>query len=394
MNSMSFAPDAIPALPVFGWQTFAAPRHCEVPSLLDMPGMLFTTSGRAAIALGLRVLGVEANDRVLVPTYHCPTMVAPVVVVGARPAYYPITPTGAPSVEYLDTLDTTGVKALIAAHFFGLPQPLNEVRDFCDRRGIALIEDCAHALFGETTGRPVGGWGDVAVGSLTKFYPVTEGGCIASVKCDLRGIMLERRGLAAEIKAFANLLETGAGFRRLTGLNTALCAMFAVSNLARGLGKPTAWAPPPDCSDEDLVRQFDETLVDCAPGAVCRWVVRRAGRSRIVSSRRSSYTVLAERLRRLPDAWPLFSELPGAAVPYVFPLWVDKGEESRYLALKRSGIPVFRWDRLWPDTPALAGDAGRTWSRHVFQLPCHQDLGLNALEHLVEKLSGIFSRTS
>jgi perosamine synthetase len=59
--------------------------------------------------------------------------------------------------------------------------------------------------------------------------------------------------------------------------------------------------------------------------------------------------------------------------PYVFPLWVDDADRV-YQALRNEGVPVFRWDQIWPDTPHLAHDVGADWSRHVLQLLCHQDL--------------------
>jgi len=62
------------------------------------------------------------------------------------------------------------------------------------------------------------------------------------------------------------------------------------------------------------------------------------------------------------------------AVPYVFPLWVNDADRV-YHSLRALALPVFRWDRIWPDTPTLADDVGPSWSQHVLQLLCHQDLG-------------------
>jgi dTDP-4-amino-4,6-dideoxygalactose transaminase len=149
-------------------------RDC--PSFIDLARRQYTTSGRSAIFLALEALGIGAGDLVLVPSYHCPTMIAPVVTLGAKPLFYPIDDDGSPSRTWLDTLDTTGVRALLVAHFFGLPQPMALLRRWCDGRGVLLVEDCAHALFGRSDGHPVGSWGDAAIASLTKFLPVNEGG--------------------------------------------------------------------------------------------------------------------------------------------------------------------------------------------------------------------------
>src|SRR4029450_4934276 len=101
-----------PKLPVLGWSSFSGGNAAPMPGVLDARHRRYTISGRAAIALSLRVLGVEANDKVLVPTYHCPTMVAPILQAGAQPMFYPITATGAPNLQWLEQSDLTDVRAM------------------------------------------------------------------------------------------------------------------------------------------------------------------------------------------------------------------------------------------------------------------------------------------
>ena len=145
-----------PRLPVLGWSAFAGERAAPTHGVLSNPHRRYTTSGRAAIALALRVLGIRPGNKVLVPTYHCPTMIAPVVRAGAQPMFYPITATGGIDLEWLQRADLVGARAMLAAHYFGIPQPMSEVRAFCDSYRIALIEDCAHAFFGLSDGAAVG----------------------------------------------------------------------------------------------------------------------------------------------------------------------------------------------------------------------------------------------
>ena len=72
----------------------------------------------------------------------------------------------------------------------------------------------------------------------------------------------------------------------------------------------------------------------------------------------------------------LLSSNPAGTAPYVYPLQVD--DDARvYHALRSAGVPVFRWDRVWPSTPQYQpGDMGPGWSRQVLQLLCHQDLSV------------------
>jgi hypothetical protein len=82
------------------------------------------------------------------------------------------------------------------------------------------------------------------------------------------------------------------------------------------------------------------------------------------------------------DLHPLFPELPPSCVPYVVPLWVNDPDPV-YHAMRSRGLPVFRWDWLWPGVPQLPGDHGTTWSKHVLQLGCHQDLDAENIEQIV-----------
>src|SRR4029078_132463 len=61
---------AIPRQAVLGSATFQGRRQAALPSGADRPHVVYPTSGRAAIALALRVLDFKAGERVLVPTYH------------------------------------------------------------------------------------------------------------------------------------------------------------------------------------------------------------------------------------------------------------------------------------------------------------------------------------
>jgi len=75
-------------------------------------------------------------------------------------------------------------------------------------------------------------------------------------------------------------------------------------------------------------------------------------------------------------------------VPYVLPLFVDEPSAS-YQALRNAGVPMFRWDDVWPDTPRIPGDFGHVWATHVFQLPCHQDLEPSELELMGRRIRDV-----
>ena len=369
----------------------AGAHDAGMPCLLDLPGLHFSTSGRASILLALEALGVGPGDKVLLPTYHCPTMVAPAVDRGAVPLFYPLDAHGTPDLDALSRTDLRGVRAMLAAHYFGLPQPMQAVAAWCDARGIALIEDCAHALFGRAGTRPIGAWGDIAIGSLTKFLPVPEGGCLV-VNRGQAPRALAGCGVGAQVRAAVDMLDVGARQGQLHGLNGAIGGTLWALRKVRGGPAPAlpATHAEPDTPQEPSENHIDRELAHRALASSCRLAARALPRQRIVQRRRANYALLAERLSGHRGLRPLEPTLPADCAPYVFPLWVDDPDPG-YLELRKLRMPVFRWERLWPGVEPLANDHGVRWAHHVIQLACHQDLSARDLDRFVHELLRLYA---
>ncbi|MDQ2780217.1 MAG: DegT/DnrJ/EryC1/StrS family aminotransferase [Pseudomonadota bacterium] len=396
--------EAMARLPMFGWAALRGPQGPGMPCVLDLPSLHYTTSGRAAILLALEALGIGPGDRVLLPTYHCPTMVAPADSLGAQPLFYPINEQGTPDLAWIVRQPLDNVRVMLAAHFFGLPQPMDTVRRWCDDHGIALIEDCAHALFGRSGARAVGAWGDIAIASLTKFLPVNEGGCL--VFNTMPGApSLQAPRATTQVRSAIDILDVGATQGALPGLNGLVTGTLTALRKMRP-GPPPAPAMPsvhgtfddrptgstaplgaldiPEHPDGDFT--IDTLQAHRALASPCRWLAARLPRQRIVERRRHNFQRLLRELGNDHRWRPLFDTLPDDCAPYVFPLWVERPDPG-YSQLRRLGMPVFRWDRLWPGTRAAVADAphdqGLRWSHHVLQLACHQDLSDDDLTRLV-----------
>ena len=367
------ASPALPRGPVLDWSSFQRTNAPGIHSIENLPNVLFTTSGRGAIYQALLLLKLPPGSTVLVPTYHCPTMVAPVLLAQLSPAYFPIGDDGLPALEGLAPDVRARSKAIIVAHYFGLPRSLAKVRAWCDTHGIALIEDCAHCYFGEAGERPVGGWGDFATASLSKFFPVPEAGLVASAHRRIEAPPLERPPAKLQLKGWVDVLEFAAQYQRLAGLNRVLAPLFGLKN-ARAGTTPVASRPgSATVAESDMMRDCDMGRIRQKPLWAAMTLKAVLPRGRVILRRQKNYRIYDDLLNNVKGARPLVS-LPSTPVaPYVFPLWVDDADRV-YHALKALALPVFRWDRIWPGTPCAPGDAGPQWSRHVLQLLCHQDL--------------------
>ena len=356
-----------PTRPTFGWDNLSGPRPAGLPAVDDLPHTRLLTSGRAALFAAMKALGIKAGDSVLTPSYHCPTLVAPLRAAGATVQFYPLGPDGLPALDSITP--APGTRALVVAQLFGLPRSLAALRAWCDARGIALVEDCAHSFFGQAGERPVGQWGDLATASVSKFFPVSEGGLLASAR-PLPAQALRPAGAKQRVKAWIDLLERASEQKRLTGLNAPLRALFRLKN-----GPPrasTAGGTPHEMDEAEMMADCDLARSEQVPPALTQQLFDLP-RARIVARRRAHYDTLYRLTHNLPGARPLFGALPPDAAPYVMPLWVDEPEPV-YAALRAAGCAVFRWDRVWPGVPTFHDDHGALWRTHVLQLLCHQDL--------------------
>jgi perosamine synthetase len=378
-----------PRGPVLDWPSFRRVPATATGSVEDLPNKLYLTSGRAAIYHALKLLALERGAAVLIPSYHCPTMVAPVVLAGLRAEFYGVRPDGLPALESLDAASARAGAAMIVPHYFGLPQPLAEVREWCDAQGVAMIEDCAHCYFGQAGSRPVGAWGDYATASLSKFFPVPEAGLLASRQRKVHGVGLTPAGWSAELKGIVDVFERSTMHQRFSGINAALRLLFMLKN-ARRRAPSTAQEPPRDEPREAaLMRDCDMERIDREPLAVSRLLGALLPRGRVIAQRQRNFALYASLFAGFDDgARPLLAQASAPAAPYVFPLWVDDPNPV-YDALRAVGAPVFRWDRLWPGVRAMAGDVGPLWSHHVLQLLCHQDLSEGDIERTVATIKGM-----
>jgi dTDP-4-amino-4,6-dideoxygalactose transaminase len=97
--------------------------------------------------------------------------------------------------------------------------------------------------------------------------------------------------------------------------------------------------------------------------------------------RRHYYERLARGLADLPNGRPLSPVLPAGVVPYMFPFLIDQ-PESVFPALKRQGVPIYRWEDLATDVCAVSND----YARRLLQLPCHPELRESEVDWIMSRV--------
>ena len=77
---------------------------------------------------------------------------------------------------------TNRTRAVIPVHFAGRPCEIAQIADLAKNRGLAVIEDCAHAIETVVDGRHAGTFGDFSAFSfyVTKNVVTGEGGMVTT----------------------------------------------------------------------------------------------------------------------------------------------------------------------------------------------------------------------
>ena len=149
----------------------------------EAPYAVAVSSGTSALEIILRTIGVEGRE-VVVPANTFFASAAAVMHAGGTPRFADVAPDtlalSASTVEAAINDDTAGV---MLVHIGGAITPeVDAIRALCERRGLFLVEDAAHAHGSSLDGRPAGSFG---VASAFSFYPTkvmttAEGGMVVT----------------------------------------------------------------------------------------------------------------------------------------------------------------------------------------------------------------------
>lgn len=195
------------------------------------------SSGTAALHLSMLALGIGAKDGVVTSPITFSASANCAVYVGARPFFVDIDKeTYHLSVDKLKAFlknhsKRNKVKAVIPVHFMGTVIDIKEISEVCDKYGVKVIEDAAHALGAEYQENDkrfkVGSCrhSDVAIFSFHPIKHITtgEGGAILTnnKKIYEKALRLRHHGIARKRNWLYDIPQIGFNYR-LSDIQSAL----------------------------------------------------------------------------------------------------------------------------------------------------------------------------
>ena len=359
---------------------FARDPAGGVPALFGGRRVAWSFSTRVAIRQACDLLNLGAGDEVLAPAYNCGSELDPLLHAGATVTLYPVDRRTEIDPEEVARRITSRTRAVYLTHYFGVLQPATAaIRALCDERGLLLIEDCALSLL---SGVPAEGRaGDVAVFCFYKFFPVLRGGALVINNGDIGrearfdrpppnavvGRQLLRSGLAAAL-----------GKHRAGALS---------GRLRRRAGPPV----PPERDGTGLPDipahyYFDPRLRGARISRFAAQPLRAFDVAGAIAARKSNYRIWLGHLADMPEATPLFPDMPDSACPLCMPVLVA-GRDAVAARLAARGVAATPW---WAGYNRRLDWHGFADAHHlkdnVLSLPAHQFLGAEHVAHMAAEL--------
>ena len=190
------------------------------------------SSGTAALCTALAACGIGAGDEVIVPPFTFVATFEAVLAAGAVPVFAEIDETLCLNPDRLEQALSPRTRAVVPVHMCGSMARIGEIRDFCQKKGLILLEDACQSLGATYNGKSVGTFGLAGCFSFDSVKTVTcgEGGGIIT---DEKDVYLKADQFADHGHDHLGGADRGADDHPIMGTNFRISELGAAVGLAQ-----------------------------------------------------------------------------------------------------------------------------------------------------------------
>lgn len=153
----------------------------NISTYFDRKFCVSVSNGSSALDLALNCIDFKEEDEVVVPSFTIISCLSSIVRTGATPVFCDVDINSwNMTLDNLTEVITEKTKAVLMVHTYGLTAQAELISEFCQSKGIVLIEDSAEA-HGQIVGdKKCGSFGDISTLSFYSNKHVTtgEGGAV------------------------------------------------------------------------------------------------------------------------------------------------------------------------------------------------------------------------
>lgn len=171
----------------------------KIAKLCQVKYAVATCNGTQALYIGLKILGIDKGDEVIVPDFTFIASANAVVWAGGKPVFVDVdAKTLNIDPAKIEKAITKRTKAIMPVHIYGQAAKIPEICKIAKKHKLYVIEDAAQGIGVTYNGKPVGGFGDVGCLSFYSDKVITtgEGGMVLTnnKKLATKAIILLNQG--------------------------------------------------------------------------------------------------------------------------------------------------------------------------------------------------------
>ncbi len=346
--------------------------------------------GRYAFYQALALSGLEKNDRVLLPSYHCLSMVEPVLRYGCKVNFYKIRGNLQTTVNDIQDAITTDTKAVFLVHYFGLFQKkIEQIKDYLLSKDIFLIEDCAHVI--PLRHQKAGTIGDISIFSPRKYLPLIDGAFLRINNPKItKSPILKNLPLLRELKVAKNTFEQHLNASKYERLKHYYFMIDNNINRSRNILKPAPIQNHTRRLVSTIPIEFDMNLINSRCSCLARYILSRANFEAIYEKRKRAFKYLYDELyigHGLKP--PAFLNSGGSECVFGFPM-LAKNKRDVIFELKKRNIQTFTFgEEIHKHVVRHGNLVDERLSSQLFFMPIHQDLDYDELRYISRNLKEI-----
>lgn len=350
-------------------------------SQLDSGRVIPFYQGRVALWHLCKLWQLREGDEILMPAYNCGTEVDPFLAYGAQVRLYRVDENACIDYDDVKNRCTARTKIFYITHYFGWPQAVKEIYQWCNQRGIHVLEDCAMSLFSYSDEGQLGTLADAAIFSFRKFLPVPDGAALTIKKpvdgntilsCPPPAIQTIRNLFPFAKSTVLSLLDKARCYSFLRRRKLQSCSFEMQQNdSAQGL-KP----------DMPADYYFDKRIQNWSISKISLDILCRTDPETVINRRRDNYLCLVEMIKKIPRVKLLFNNLDTGVCPLGLVVLVSP-RSAIARSLNAFGIAAFPWwegyhkDCDWHDFPE-----SRFLKDNALYLPINQTMGQRQMEYI------------
>lgn len=285
---------------------------------------------RYALLESLRIMNLNPNDEILIPSFICQEVLLPIKKLGLKTVYYHIDK----KLNPIELPSSNRIRAVLLINYFGFPQDLKIFKEYCEKHDCFLIEDNAHGFLSRSeNGDYLGTRADVGVFSLRKTLPISNGAILVVKNKKLKKLLAEQRSYSAKAYVTKSTLRKKIKIFRPRGI-------LFLTKLIRILRK-IMYGSKSICDEGFLMEEPELFDFDFLISGLLE---------QKESERRIKLYKEVQLLLSKSGIEDVFLDLPLGVVPQGYPFICDKNNIRAVKdLLYEQGIECYPWPQLPPD---------------------------------------------